>query len=99
MRVLKNIVDVYKLDRVHGNSLWAEAIDQEVKLLRENFECFRVGDEFEITEDCKKIPLLWAFAIKFDKRHRAQLCAGGRRIRDTETGYYSRVVELEAVKF
>ena len=42
--------------------------------------------------------LLWTFAVKFDGRHRARLCAGGHRTRDPETDYYSGVVELETVR-
>ena len=98
MRVPRNIAEAYKLDQENGNSLWTEAIDREVKLLRDDFECFRVGEESEITEDYQKIPLLWTFAVKFDGRHRARLCAGGHRTRDPETDYYSGVVELETVR-
>jgi len=98
VRVPRNIAEAYKLDQANGNSLWTEAIDREVKLLRDDLECFRVGDECEITQDYQKIPLLWAFAVKFDGRHRAQLCAGRHRTRDPETDYYSGVVELETVR-
>ena len=87
VRVPRNIAEAYKLDQANGNSLWTEAIDREVKLLRDDFECFRVGDESEITEDYQKIPLLWTFAVKFDGRHRARLCTGGYRTRDPETDY------------
>ena len=45
MRVPRNIAEAYKLDQENGNSLWTEAIDREVKLLRDEFECFRVGKE------------------------------------------------------
>lgn len=98
VRVPRNIAEAYKLDQENGNSLWTEAIDREVKLLRDDFECFRVGEESEITEEYQKIPLLWTFAVKFDGRHRARLCAGGHRTRDPETDYYSGVVELETVR-
>ena len=77
VRVPRNIAEAYKLDQENGNSLWTEAIDREVKLLRDDFECFRNGEESEITEDYQKIPKLWTFAVKFDGRHRARLCAGG----------------------
>ena len=98
VRVSRNIAEAYKLDQENGHSLWTEAIDREVNLLRDDLECFRVGEESEITEDYQKIPLLWAFAVKFDGRHRARLCAGGHRTRDPETDYYSGVVELETVR-
>jgi len=98
VRAPRNIAEAYKLDQANGNFLWTEAIDQKVKVLRDDFQCFRVGDESEITEDYQKIPLLWAFAVKFDGRHRARLCTGGHRIRDPEADCYSGVVELETVK-
>jgi len=98
VRVPRNIAEAYKLDQANGNSIWTEAIDREVKLLRDDFECIRVGDESEITEEDQKIPLLWAFAVKFDGLHRARLYAGGHRTRDPKTDYYSGVVELETVR-
>ena len=93
VRVPRNTTEAYQLDETNENFLWTEAIDREGKLLRDDFECFRVGEVSEITEDYEKIPLLWTFAVKFDGRHRARLCAGGHRTRNPETGYYSGVVE------
>ncbi len=54
VRVPRNIAEAYKLNKENGNSLWTEAIDREVKLLRGDFECFRVGEESEITEYSKR---------------------------------------------
>ncbi len=73
MRVPGNIAEAYKVDQENGNSLWTEAIDREVKLLRSEFECFRIGEESEITEDYQKIPLFWTFAVKFDARGKLYL--------------------------
>jgi len=72
VRVPRNIAEAYKLDQENGNSLWTEAIDREVKLLRDDFECFRVGEESEITGENQKIPLLWTCLRDFYELDRLQ---------------------------
>ena len=47
VHVPRNIAEAYKLDQENCNSLWTEAIDRGVKLLRDEFECFRVGEKTE----------------------------------------------------
>ena len=64
VRVPRNIVEAYLLDSKNGNTLRSDAIEKELTLLRDDFECFRVGNESEITEEHQKIPLLWTFGVK-----------------------------------
>ena len=58
MRVPRNIKEAYELDKYNGNNLWTLAIEQEIKLLRDDFECFSVAQNNEITDKYQKIPLL-----------------------------------------
>ena len=44
----------------------------------------KIAKDGEITSEYQKIPLLWAFAVKYDGRHRARLFAGGHVTEDLE---------------
>ena len=83
VRFTRNIAEAYKLNELNGNMLWSDAIERDVKLLRDDFECFCIGEESEITNDYQKIPLPWTFAVKIYGRHRARLCAGEKKQKKT----------------
>ena len=85
------------MDKVNSNTLSNDAIKKEIKLLGDDFECFRVAEENEVTDAYQKITSLWNFAVKFDDRQCAKLCAGGHKTRDLEIDYYSRVIDLEII--
>ena len=94
----RNVKEAYQLDQHNGNTKWGDAIAKEVSLLKNDFTCFRPAKENEITEEFDKVPVIWAFAIKFDGRHRARACAGGHKTRDLTQDLYSGVVELETIR-
>ena len=85
------------MDALNGNTVWYDATEKEVKLIQDDFEYICIGEESGITDDYQKIPLLWTFAVKFYRRHRARLCAGGHRTRGLETDLYRVFVELETI--
>ncbi len=98
VKVPGSIAEAYRLDAINKNTNWTDAIEKEVKLLRDLFGCFKLADTGEITNNYQKIPLLWTFAVKFDGRHRARLVAGGHKTQDLTTNYYSGVIELETIR-
>ena len=73
---------------------WSDAIDKDVHLLCDNFECLWVAEENEIFDKHQKITLILTFPVKFDECYCARLFAGGHKTKDLETEYYSGVVEL-----
>jgi hypothetical protein len=99
VRVPRTTREAYQLDLLNSDHLWAEAIRKEVKALYEDFNCFKLVEEGEkIPSEYHQIPLLWAFANKFDGRRRARLVAGGHRTPDLEDDLYSVSVNLETVR-
>ena len=98
VRLPRTIREAYKLDEFNGNTKWADAIKTEVTLLSEDFNCFKVANEGDITNEYQRVPVIWAFAVKFDGRYRARACAGGHVTKDPHDNYYSGVVELETIR-
>jgi hypothetical protein len=87
------------LDAESGDKLWTEAIDKEVKLLVETFECFNILEAGEQAPwDHQKIPLIWTFAVKFDGRRQARLVAGGHVTDPGDLETSSGVAALESVR-
>ena len=66
IRVPRSIREAYVLDSMNGDTKWHDAIEKEVKMLKDVYPCFRVPDDpSEITQEYQKVPLLWVFAAKF----------------------------------
>ena len=77
-KVPKTISECYEIDKENGNNEWAQAIEKEVKLLRDDFQCFTILLPNQMpTNMYQYIKLLWTFDIKFDGRKRARCVAGG----------------------
>ena len=99
IRVPRTIKEAYELDKLNNDTAWADAIEKEVRLLYDLFECFKLVPENEgPPEGYNKIPLLWAFAVKYDGRRRARCVAGGHKTPDLDEDLYSGVVNLETVR-
>ena len=58
VRVPRNIDKAYNLDKLNINILWYDDIFKEVCLLRDDFGCFHVAKENDISDQHQKIPLL-----------------------------------------
>ena len=98
-RVPRSIDEAYRIDEANHNTKWSDAIKKEVDLLHNQFKCFKVIFKREqVPKEYKCIPLLWAFAVKYDGRHRARMVAGGHCTPDWEDDLYSGVVNLETIR-
>ena len=99
-KVPKSIHECYKVDKENGNHDWAQAIQKEVKLLRDDFNCFKILEKSQTPpENYQYIKLLWTFDVKFDGRKRARCVAGGHMIDPLpQEETYSSVVALDAVR-
>jgi hypothetical protein len=104
MRVPRSINEAYKLDLLNNNTKWADAIIKELKTLYEEYGCFKAlskgkGEVLPAEyAEYKYIPLLWAFAVKYDGRHRARCVAGGHVTPDLDEDLYAGTVDLETVR-
>ncbi|MEM7375710.1 MAG: reverse transcriptase domain-containing protein, partial [Bacteroidota bacterium] len=99
VRIPRSIREAMLLDKANGNTKWKDAIETELRALYEDNKCFKaLKSKSEIPSGYKYVPLLWAFAVKFDLRHRARCVAGGHVTEDLEFDIYSGVVDLETVR-
>ena len=64
--------EAYTLDKIEGNNDWATAIDKEVKLLRDVYQCFKILPRGSTPpkNSYQFIKFLWIFDVKFDLRKR-----------------------------
>ena len=104
IRVPRSISEAHKLDALNNNTKWADAIEKELRTLHEEYQCFRAlpkgkGEVLPAEyAEYRYIPLLWAFAVKFDGRHRARCVAGGHTTPDLDDDLYAGTVDLETVR-
>ena len=100
LRVPRTVQEAYALDKIEGNNDWATAIDKEVKLLRDVYQCFKILPRGSTPpKNYQFIKLLWTFDVKFDLRKRARLVAGGHMTDPIDNEYtFSSVVSLDIIR-
>ena len=98
VRVPRTPREAIELDEADGTTHWTDAMKKETDLISEEYNCFREINDNENLRDYQYIPLLWAFAVKYDGRRRARLVAGGHVTNDLDFDIYSGNVELETVR-
>ena len=98
VRVPRTPKEALELDAAEGNTYWADAMKKEITLIVDEYNSFREKETDEDLSDYQYIPLLWAFAVKYDGRRRARLVAGGHVTDDLEYDIYSGNVDLETVR-
>ena len=99
IRIPRTIREALLLDKMNGNTKWADSIEVELRALHEDNQCFKVlENKNDLPKDYKYIPLIWVFAVKYDLRHRARCVAGGHVTEDLEYDVYSGVVDMETVR-
>jgi hypothetical protein len=99
VRIPRTYQEALLFDKINGNHKWEEACKNEIECLLITYECFKALQKGEeIPEGYTEVPLLWAFDVKFDGRHRGRLVAGGHKTWvDPEEGY-SSTVSLDDVR-
>ena len=97
VRVPRNVRDALSIDRANGNTLWAEAIQKELRQL-EDFETFEVAKPDFDPGGYTYVPLHMCFDVKFDGRRKARLVAGGNWTDPATEDVYSGVVSIDTVR-
>ena len=89
----------FQLDKMLNQTLWKEAVDNELGSIND-FATFCILEEGEeLPEGYIKIPYHFVFDVKFDLRHKARLVAGGHRTPDVPAEeIYSGVVSVETIR-
>ncbi len=95
--VPKAVRDANELDRLNGNTLWADAIAKEMTEVRKAFDILPDGKAVPI--GYQKIPCHMIFDVKMeDFKRKARLVAGGHRTGAPATITYASFVSRETVR-
>ena len=99
IKVPKSVKEALEFDRENGNTLWWDAICQEMKNVRVAFEEFD-GDINDIPADFQRIPCHIIFDVKMGEnfRRKARMVAGGHVTETPATITYSSVVSRDSVR-
>jgi hypothetical protein len=96
IEVSKTVKDALALDRKNGNTLWADAIEKEMKEVCIAFNILPDGHSAPI--GYQKIPCHMIFDVKMeDFRQKSRLVAGGHRTKAPATITYASVVSPETM--
>ena len=85
------------LDKVNGNTLWADAISKELGEIND-YKTFRLAIESDNLDEYQQIPYHIVFAVKFDGRRKARLVMGGNVTDNPKEEVYSGVVNISSVR-
>jgi hypothetical protein len=101
IQVPRNIREAIRLDRENGNTLWQDAMREEIQQLLQ-FKTFRILAKgittFEKMKDYTYVPLHFVFDVKFDLRRKARCVAGGNFTDPPDSDVFSGVVSIDNVR-
>jgi hypothetical protein len=97
VEVPRHVAHALYLDKMNGNSLWADAISKELGEINA-FKTFRLAIESDNLDEYQRIPYHIVFAVKFDGRRKARLVMGGNVTDTPKEEVYSGVVNISSVR-
>jgi len=97
IQVPRNVKEAYKLDKENGNTLWEDAMKEEIESLL-GFNTFEDKGKIPFLTGYKNIIVHFVFAVKHDLRHKARLVAGGHLTEPTGSNSYSGVVSFRSMR-
>ena len=98
IQVPLGIKQAYEIDRLNGNTLWADAIKTELNQLNEYQTFRRLKPGEKLPTSYQRIPYHIVFDVKFDLRRKARLVAGGNHTTMEREDIYSGVVSMESMR-
>ena len=93
VEVPRSVKHALWLDQKHGNTMWRDAIDKELKQIND-YKTFRKLRAGESLDEYQRIPYHVVFDVKFDLRRKARLVAGGNVTTAEKEDTYSGVVGM-----
>ena len=97
-KVPRNTRQAYEFDKINGNTLWADAIADEMGKMRK-FGTFRPLDPGErLPSTYQRVPMHMCFDVKWDGRHKARLVAGGNHTTPDYQYDFNGTVSSESVR-
>ena len=94
----KTVEEAYAIDKKNGNTLWADAINMEMKRIRDAFKLYQGNPEELI--GYQEITTHFIFDIKLGEnfRRKARLVADGHKTKTPSHVTYSSVVSRDSVR-
>ena len=98
IRLPKSVEEAYKIDKENNNTLWRDAIEQEMKKIREAFSLYD-GNPNELI-GYQKITTHFIFDVKLGEnfRRKARLVGDGHKTKTPASVTYSSVVSRDSVR-
>ena len=98
IRVPKTVEEALEIDEENRNSFWKEAIEAEMKKIRDAFELYE-GDTKQLV-GYQKISAHFIFDIKLGEnfRRKARLVADGHKTKTSSSVTYSSIVARDSVR-
>ncbi len=98
VQVPQSVKHAYELDRINGNTLWADAIKKEVDTLLA-MSCFAFhSPDYKPSSDFQFAKLSMILEVKQDGRRKARLVAGGHTVDPMSVNSRSTVVKGISVR-
>jgi hypothetical protein len=96
IRLPKSVQEALKLDEENSNSLWHDAVQEELKNVQVAFKFLAEDEPTPI--GYKQIPCHIIFDVKMDFTQKARFVAGGNKTDPPSTLTYSSVVSRDSVR-
>ncbi len=97
IEIARTVKEALELDRQNGNTIWADAIADEMTEVRKAFEILPNGKTAPV--GYQKIPCHMIFDVKMeDFKRKARLVAGGHKNKAPATITYASVISRETVR-
>ena len=98
IRVPKTVAEALQIDKEEGNTMWADAIEKEMKKIRPSFQLYS-GDTKDLI-GYQEITTHFIFDIKLGEnfRRKARLVADGHKTDTPRSVTYSSVVSRDSVR-
>ena len=94
----KNYKDAMRLDKLNGNTKWANATKQEMDCMA-NYQVFQdIGYKAKTPSNYQRIRVHLIYDVMHDGRHRARLVANGNLTDVPTESVYSGVVSLQGLR-
>jgi hypothetical protein len=99
IRIPKSVAEALEIDKANGNTLWWDAIAQEMKNVRPAFEKWEAGEK-DLPVGFQRIGCHLIFDVKMGEnfRRKARLVANGNEAEAPPTMTYSSVVSRDSVR-
>lgn len=97
VEIPRSVKDALRLDQKNGNRLWQDAMDTELRQIKE-YKTFRLPSKGEDLSKLQRIPYHIVWDCKFDGRRKARLVAGGNHTETPKEDIFSGVVGMSTVR-